>query len=70
MSTYTEQLPDVAEREPEESRVARWRFDQFCALGFDNNDAFLLTISRVDLHAARELVGKGCPSELALEILL
>ena len=70
MSAYTEQLETLTEAEAEESRVARWRFDQFCALGFDRNDAFLLAISRVDLHAARELVGKGCPRELALEILL
>ncbi len=70
MSSYTEQLPDVAEREPEEARVARWRFDQFRALGYDNDDAFLLTISCVDLHAARALVGEGCPPDLALEILL
>ena len=69
MSTYTE-LPTAENGEAEESRVARWRFDQFCTLGFDNNDAFLLAISRVDLHSARELVGNGCPRELALEILL
>jgi hypothetical protein len=70
MSTYTEQLPDVAEREPEESRVARWRFDQFRALGYHRDDAFLLAVSRVDLHAARTLVANGCPRDLALEILL
>ena len=69
MSTYTEQ-PTAVEAEAEESRVARWRFDQFCALGFDNNDAFLLAISRVDLHAARKLVANGCPRDVALEILL
>ena len=70
MSTSIEQLQTLEDGEAEESRVARWRFDQFCALGFDRNDAFLLTISRVDLHAARALVGGGCPSDLALEILL
>jgi hypothetical protein len=70
MSTFAEQLPSAAEREPEESRVARWRFDQFRALGFDTEDAFLLTVSRVDLHAARTLVDRGCSPALALEILL
>ena len=70
MSTYTEQLPSVEEAEAEESRVARWRFDQFLALGFQRDDAFLLAVSRVDLHAARTLVARGCPRDLALDILL
>jgi hypothetical protein len=70
MSTFAEQLPSAAEREPEEARVARWRFDQFVSLGFSRDDAFLLTVSRVDLNAARTLVEKGCAPDLALEILL
>lgn len=70
MSTFAEQLPSVAEREPEEARVARWRFDQFVSLGFHTEDAFLLTVSRVDLNAARTLIEKGCSPDLALEILL
>jgi hypothetical protein len=70
MSTFAESVPRVEEAEVEESRVARWRFDQFRALGFDNEDAFLLTISRVDLQAARTLVEVGCSLPLALRILL
>jgi hypothetical protein len=70
MSTFAEQLPSVAEREPEEARVARWRFDQFVSLGFERDDAFLMTISRVDLQAARTLIEVGCSIPLALRILL
>jgi hypothetical protein len=42
--------------------VARWRFDQFRALGFGGEDAFLLTVSSVDLQAARTLVEAGALS--------
>jgi hypothetical protein len=70
MFTHVEDLPVVEEAEVEETRVARWRFDQFRTLGFEVADAFLLTASRVDLHAARTLAGRGCPPALALRILL
>ena len=70
MSTHVEDLPLVEETEPEESRVARWRFDQFRALGFEVADAFLLAASRVDLQVARTLADTGCSPALALRILL
>ena len=72
MSTFAEHAPvaEEADVEVEEIRVARWRFDQFRALGFDTDDAFLLTVSRVDLHAARTLIEEGCSLPLALRILL
>jgi hypothetical protein len=50
--------------------MARWRFDQFRALGFDAEDAFLPAVPRVDLHAARTLIEEGCSIPLALRILL
>ena len=56
--------------EVEETRVARWRYDQFRALGFEAEDAFLLSSSSVDLHAARTLMELGCSRPLALRILL
>ena len=70
MSTFAEHLPRTADFEVEETRVARWRFDQFRGLGFEAEDAFMLTVSRVDLQAARRLIAKRCPPALALRILL
>ena len=70
MSTSAEHVSIAEEVEVEETRVARWRFDQFRALGFEPEDAFLLTVSRVDLQAARTLVEEGCSLPLALRILL
>jgi hypothetical protein len=70
MSTFAEQVPLAEDVEVEETRVARWRFDQFRALGFETDDAFLLTISRVDLQATRTLIQAGCSVPLALRILL
>jgi len=72
MSTFAEQYEseDELEVEVEEDRVARWRFDQFRALGFDNDEAFLLALSSADLQSARTLIAEGCSLRLALRILL
>jgi hypothetical protein len=70
MSTFAEHLPRPVELEVEETRVARWRFDQFRMLGFDAEDAFFLSEAGVDLQAARTLVETGCSLPLALRILL
>jgi len=72
MSASAESVPVLEEVqvEDEETRVARWRFDQFRALGFDADNAFLLSVSDVDLQAARTLMQSGCSHPLALRILL
>ena len=70
MSAFSEHLPGTVEHEAEETRIARWRLDQFLALGFEAEDAFLLSVSGVDLQAARTLIETGCSLPLALRILL
>lgn len=63
----------AAPREPllgEEDDVFRWRAEQFRELGFDEAQASELAASTADLGQARYLLGSGCPSPLALEILL
>jgi hypothetical protein len=72
MSAFAEQHESEEEEleEIEESQVARWRFDQFRALGFENDQAFLLALSSADLNSARTLIAEGCSLRLALRILL
>ena len=51
--------------------VQRWRLEELVRAGYRPWDA--LTLSRcvdVDLHSAVALLGKGCPTETALRILL
>ncbi|HUG65399.1 MAG TPA: hypothetical protein VMK83_09300 [Gaiellaceae bacterium] len=48
----------------------RWRFDQLSALGFGEEDAWMLVDSGADLELVRSLVGSGCPLHLALRIAL
>jgi hypothetical protein len=69
MSTAQHSILPVDD-EVEETRVARWRFEQFKTLGFGAEDAFLLSVSGVDLQAARTLMELGCSIPLALRILL
>jgi hypothetical protein len=69
MSTFAEQYPVYEEFDVEDGHVARWRFDQFTALGFGIEEAGVLAASDADLHRARSLVGAGCPLHLALRIL-
>ena len=55
----------------EASEVLAWLFDALCRSGFDLDAAAVLAANvEVDLHRAIELVGRGCPPELAARILI
>jgi hypothetical protein len=55
----------------EAAEVLAWRFDALCRSGFDLDAAAVLAANvEVDLHQAVELVGRGCPPDLAARILL
>ncbi|HET6683247.1 MAG TPA: hypothetical protein VFG75_06080 [Gaiella sp.] len=55
----------------EAAEVLAWRFDALCRSGFDLDAAAVLAANvEVDLHEAIELVGRGCPPELAARILV
>ncbi|HYZ75997.1 MAG TPA: hypothetical protein VE596_01365 [Gaiellaceae bacterium] len=51
--------------------VVRWRLIVLLRAGYSWDEAVeLATETRVDLHFAAELLGKGCPSEIARRILI
>lgn len=51
--------------------VEAWRAEQLETAGYGAQAAAELAIRHdVDLHVAVELVGRGCPADLALQILL
>ena len=51
--------------------VVRWRLIVLLRAGYVWDDAVeLATETRVDLHFAAELLAKGCPSEIARQILI
>lgn len=57
--------------ETEDDRVARWRLEQLLRAGYEATDALVLAdLVHVDLHAALDLVGRGCPSDTAPRILV
>jgi hypothetical protein len=57
--------------ETEAEAILRWRFDELMRAGYDVGSALMLASHvEVDLHNASELVGRGCPPETALRILL
>jgi hypothetical protein len=63
-------VEQVAYEETEVERVERWRAQELERAGFEPEAAFELALRfDVDLHAAVELVERGCPPELALKIL-
>ena len=52
-------------------RIEAWRAEELERAGYDRREARKLASRHdVDLHAAVELVRRGCPRELALSILL
>jgi len=57
--------------ETESERVERWRTDELIRVGFEPEAAVALAAEPgVDLHAAIDLVERGCPPDIALRILL
>jgi hypothetical protein len=57
--------------ETETERVERWRADELLRVGFDVETATVLAAEPgVDLHAALDMVERGCPPDLAARILL
>jgi hypothetical protein len=57
--------------ESEQERVERWRAEELLRAGYDTGAAIDLACrSDVDLHGAIELLERGCPPELAPQILL
>jgi primosomal protein N'' len=62
---------DVEQRETAEEEILDWRFEQLLHVGYERRQARVLSRRReVDLHQAVDLVGRGCPHALALQILL
>ena len=62
---------DVAQREAAFEEILDWRFEQLRRVGYDREEAQLVARRfDVDLHQAVDLLRSGCPSELALLILL
>ena len=58
-------------RVDEPAEVLVWRFDVLCRSGYDRDAAAVLAANvGVDLHAAVDLVQRGCPPKLAARILL
>jgi hypothetical protein len=52
-------------------RIERWRAEELERAGYEPRAAGRLAVRHdVDLHTAVDLLGRGCPSELALKILL
>ena len=55
----------------EVDQVVAWRFAQLRQAGYPPREATLISkCVQVDLHRAVELAERGCPVELALQILL
>lgn len=67
----TETATRRSRRTPEESRVIQWRAAELVRAGYSTFDADVISIhTEIDLHRAVELPQRGCPHELALQILL
>jgi hypothetical protein len=51
--------------------VEQWRLEALGRAGYDDEAAAVLAVSHdVDLHRAIDLLARGCPADLALQILL
>jgi hypothetical protein len=64
-------IDSPAAGDEEASAILEWRCSELRRAGYGFEDALFLAISpHVDLHQATDLLGRGCPTGLALRILL
>ena len=57
--------------ETESERVERWRTEELIRVGFHPDVAVVMAIEpSIDLHAAVDLIERGCPPDVAARILL
>lgn len=55
----------------EEIRVRRWRFEQLCRAGLDDEDAALLARRHdIDIRLVERMLQRGCRPRTLLEIVL
>jgi hypothetical protein len=56
---------------PEVEAVLRWRFEELVRAGYDPGSAMIVASHvEVDLHVATSLLARGCPPEIAMQIIL
>ena len=63
-------VPAELERDADAALVLSWRYEVLFRAGYSRDEAFQLARDKADLHKATELLERGCPAELALDILL
>ncbi len=52
-------------------RIERWRADELERAGYEPRSAGRLAVKHeIDLHSAIDLLKRGCPPDLALQILM
>ena len=57
--------------ETESERIERWRAEELERAGYEPRWAAKIAVRPdIDLHLAVDLLGRGCPPDLALKILL
>jgi hypothetical protein len=57
--------------ETESERIERWRAEELERAGYEPRSAAKIAVRPdIDLHLAVDLLGRGCPADLALQILL
>lgn len=63
--------PDTLENGVDEQRrVDLWNRRQLVGLGFEKRDAELLIAASVSWHDAKRLLDRGCPLEVAFNLLV
>ncbi len=53
----------------EELTVVLWRTERLVALGYELAEAAVLAFSHLDVHELENLIAKGCPPAVAVQIV-
>jgi hypothetical protein len=70
-SSYMTAAETQLVHDTELERIEQWRAEELERAGYPRHDAARLAERHdVDLHLAIDLISRGCPSQVALDILL
>lgn len=63
-------IDEMAQRSQHSEKVFDWRDEEFVRMGFANYVASFLASTRIDLHEMETLLNRGCPHDIACQILM
>lgn len=68
MAAVVDRDPGDEARDVYQTAVYQWRYRQARRIGYEEAAALQIAEAEIDVHELRDLIRRGCPLDLAVEI--